>query len=342
MEYPKKPHSHVVPAGYLRAWAHGKQIAMRRVGSPADVFVGVRDAGVRTDFYRRERPATGEPIYDVEWSLEQAERAAIPIIRDAANRWPIPAEDKSKIGQFLALQHLRGPAFRAWHDGEVAKISAELRANPKKWGRPPEGMSHEEAVERYIEEKLLTATYRLMQMLKMVRSVGTVLHSMHWTLVKFKKGRLATSDHPVVVWPLTRGRSRPVANDLAAGLTTALEVFAPLAPDVLLLMTWLQDEDQAEPVAGEGRHLATANAFVVANADEQWFHELGVEPWMTQGIRKPLSADLVAAYGPAEAERAPRRGDAEVFATQVAEAEISNNPLPMVQVSRTVRGSGDE
>lgn len=334
VQYQKKPHSHIVPAGYLRAWADGKQIAMRRVGAPTPVVIGVRDAGVQKDFYRRERPTTGEAIYDIEWSLEQGEQAAIPVVRDVVNRWPLQAEEKSKIGQFLALQHVRGPAFRTWHEGQIARIAAELRADPKTWGTPPQGMTHEKAVERYITQKLMSDTYRLTQMLKMVRSVGTVLHSMHWTLIMFKKGRLATSDHPVVVWPLARGRSRPVANDLDAGVTDTLEVFVPLAPDVMLLMTWVHDQDRAAPVNGDGRQLATANAFVIANSEEQWFHEPGVEPWTTKGTRAPLSADLVAGYGSVGAGRSPRRAEAIALAKSVAEADISNDPLPMVTVTR--------
>jgi hypothetical protein len=270
------------------------------------------------------------PIYDVEWSLEQGEAAAIHVIKDVVNRWPLDSEDKSKIGQFLALQHLRGPAFKAWHDGQVEARSAELRADPRKWGTPPDGMSHEEAVERYISEYLMSDTFRLKQMLKMVRSVGTVLHSMHWTLVRFSKGRLVTSDHPVVVWPVGRGHSRPVANDLDAGATDTLEVFAPLAPDALILMTWVNDDDRLDPVDGEGRHVATANAFVVANTDEQWFHEPGVEPWIAKGKRTPLSSQLVPRYSVAEAWRSPRRLEAKEHATAVANTEISNDPIPMV------------
>src|SRR5947208_3904833 len=78
--YDPVPHSHVVPTGYLKAWAHGKQIAMRRVGGSVSQVIGIRDAGVRKNFYRRDRPATGETIYDIEWSLQQAETAALPII----------------------------------------------------------------------------------------------------------------------------------------------------------------------------------------------------------------------------------------------------------------------
>jgi hypothetical protein len=62
---------------------------------------------------------------------------------------------------------------------------------------------------------------------------------MHWSLVAFDRGRLAISDHPVIVWPLDRATSRkPTANDLRAGVIETLEVFVPIGPTHLLLMTW--------------------------------------------------------------------------------------------------------
>ena len=113
MDYDPVKHSHIVPAGYLRAWAHDRRIAMRLIGSRRSVLVSVRDAGVRTDYYRRERPGTGEVIYDVEWSLAQGEAAALPVIANLRARWPLSDEDKAKVGEFISLQHVRGPAFRA-------------------------------------------------------------------------------------------------------------------------------------------------------------------------------------------------------------------------------------
>ena len=137
--YDPVPHSHVVPAGYLRAWAHGKQIGMRLVGAQKSQPIGIRDAGVRKNFYRRERPDTGEPIYDIEWSLEQAETAALPVIANISARWPLDLVDKSKVGQFFALQHLRAGAFRQWHEDQVAAVLDEAQANPDAALKPQPG-----------------------------------------------------------------------------------------------------------------------------------------------------------------------------------------------------------
>jgi hypothetical protein len=306
---------------------------MRRVGSRESVPVGVRSAGVRKNFYRRTRPQTGEPFYDVEWSLAQAEDAALPIVRQLSRRWPLDWEDKGKVETFFALQHLRGPAFKAWHEAHVASMGEALRADPVVVATPPAGMSPEEAVERYIEH-LMSDTYRAVRMFGIVRAVGTLFASMHWTLVEFANPCLVTSDHPVVVWPLGRGPERPRANDLSAGVVDTLEVFVPVGPASLLLMTWLNDEDPREPIRGEGRHMSTANAFVIANADKQWFHEPEVAPWVAKGVRDPLSADLVDHYGYDVAQRSQRRQEADAHAQAVIEAGLSNDPIPMVTVSR--------
>jgi hypothetical protein len=329
VSYPAVPHSHVVPAGYLRAWAHGPKIAMRLAGSEQSVPAGVRDVGVRTNFYRRERPKTGEKFYDVEWSMQQAENAGLSIVRDLASRWPLGTEDKSCVAQLFALQHVRGPAFKAWHEGRIQPTIDALRSDPVGTTIPRPDLTPEEVATKVIEN-YSSDTRRLLRMIQTARAVGVAFGSMHWTLVGFTKPRLVTSDHPVVVWPLSRVRARPCPNDLNAGVTDTLEVFVPLGPDLLLLMTWLSGRDRPDVVRGAGRHIATANAFVVANADAQWFHELGVEPWRAAGARDPLSAELVAGYDVGVASGSTRRRDGAALATAEERAPLSNDPLPIL------------
>jgi hypothetical protein len=333
VEYPSVPHSHVVPKGYLHPWVVDGRIAMRRPGLAASVPISLRDAGVRRNFYRRTRPETGEAIYDIEWSLQQAEDVAIPVVRGIVDRWPLGGEDKSKAAQFFALQYLRGPAFKAWHQNFVDGLADDLRMrDPREIATPPDDMTHQEAVERYIEH-LKSDTYRAVRMLNLVRGTGAIFGSMHWTLVEFAKGSLAASDHPVVVWPLARGTARPVANDLDAGLLDTLEVFVPVSPSHLLLMTWLHDKD-SPMIQGVGRQLATASAFVVSNAEKQWFHQPGTDPWLPRGPRAPLSRALIPAYGTNMAAGSPRRSQVTDIAKSLAGAPLENEGVvPMVSIS---------
>jgi hypothetical protein len=324
--YDPVPHSHVVAAGYLRGWEHDKKIAMRLVGVEGVQEIGVRDAGVRKNFYRRERP-TGETIYDIERSLELAETAALPVITGLPAAWPLDLDDKGKVGQFFALQHLRGMAFRQWHERQVASVIDDAQANPEATLKRHPGRTETEVVDD-LRATMTSDTYRLTNMVQFVRSVGIVFTSMHWSLVEFDRGQLATSDHPVVVWPLTRSaRSRPTANDLQAGVIDTLEVFGPISPTRLLLMTWRDEKSRTALLAGEGRHLATANAFVIANAHTQWFHEPGVEPWTTRGDRPALGPELLTGYDLSEAAVSQRRAATRELANAEMRRDMSNDPV---------------
>jgi hypothetical protein len=338
--YDPVAHSHVVPTGYLRAWAHGRQIAMRRVGIADSQVIGLRDAGVRKNFYRRERPETGETIYDVEWSLAQGETAALPIIGDLPARWPLDLEEKCKIGQFFALQHLRGAAFRQWLENHIASVLKDVRANPEASLKPNPGRTVTEVIED-LEAAVGSDTYRLTKMLKNVRSVGIVFASMHWSLVEFERGRLVTSDHPVIVWPIREGTSRkPTANDADAGVIDTLEVFVPVRPTHLLLMTWRDEKSIGAPVVGKGRQLSTANAFVIASAHAQWFHEPDVDPWTARGRRRALAVELLPGYDESEAVTSQRRARARDLANAEAARELSNDPVDVVSEDRLPAPNG--
>jgi Protein of unknown function (DUF4238) len=173
-----------------------------------------------------------------------------------------------------------------------------------------------------------------MRMLSITRLLTTAFMAMHWTLVAFDRPRLVTSDHPLVVWPLRRARSQPVPNDLDAGIVHTLEAFVPIDPSHLLLMTWLDEPDDPEVARGLGRHIATADAFVAASADAQWFHQPDVTPWrLTKGRRGPLSADLVAGYNAEVAMQSQRRNQATAIMNANAGAGPSNDPISVVTVT---------
>jgi hypothetical protein len=76
--------------------------------------------------------------------------------------------------------------------------------------------------------------------------------------------------------------------------------------------------------------MATANAFVVANADKQWFHEPKVEPRLASGSRTPISPELLPGYDVAEATASTHRQKARVLANVEANAPLSNDPVSVV------------
>jgi len=306
-------------------------ILMRLVGKAKSVEISVRDAGVRTDFYRRVRPGGKGISYDVEQSLAEVEAKALPLIAKLPENWPPSKCEKSSIGQFFALQYVRGPVFKSWNEGHRDEFVSDLRADPEKHAEGLLGDEATEAIEGAIET-LEGDTERFKRMYKCTRLTAVGMCSMQWNLVEFPKPGLVTSDHPVIVWPQGRGQARPVANDLDHGTSNSLEIFVPIGPSHLILMTW-RPLDVGGVLKGSGRHLATTNAFVIANAEKQWFHELGKTlQKIAKGPRKPLSEELLPGYSDTFAAESHRRHGAISLAMKELEAPLSNEPLQAVRI----------
>jgi hypothetical protein len=126
MPYQRVSHSHIVPKAYLSEFAEDGMIAMRLVGETESRTISVKDAAVRTDYYSRTRPKTGERIDDVEWSLGVLENVAIPTLRKVRDEWPPPADEKAKLAQLFGYQLVRGPRWREWYESATDKFVDEF------------------------------------------------------------------------------------------------------------------------------------------------------------------------------------------------------------------------
>lgn len=246
MTYPKVDRSHIVPQTYLRNFAINDQLAMRLVGESGSKTVNVRDAAVRRAFYRRQRP-DGTDIDDIEWSLSHIESAVTTLLRGLHPAWPLDLEKKASLAEFVAVQILRGPRWQEWHSEFVPSAIAEQRAD----GLPGlDGVAEVVAGDNILskfEKKIREPTYRYTRMLSLVPKVASILASMGWTLLTFRRPQLVTSDHPVVVWPLRCSAAKPRHLGFAAGILETLEIRIPISPTLALLMTW-REEDASDPV----------------------------------------------------------------------------------------------
>ena len=116
-----------------------------------------------------------------------------------------------------------------------------------------------------------------------------------------------------------------------AGLLNALEIVFPVGRKHLLLKTWLDGGDTRRPVLGSARHASTANAFVISNADEQWFHAEDDKPYRAKGRRNALSTELLDFYSHEMAARSLRRAQTRQLTQAEIEAPLSDDPLSAIR-----------
>jgi hypothetical protein len=136
---------------------------------------------------------------------------------------------------------------------------------------------------------------RLKKMTFLGAKVGCAIGSMCWTLIDFGRPVLATSDHPVVVWPMTdRGRRNGPVEPADVGVRNFLEVRLPVSSSQALLMTWRDLPDDLEPIAGKPHHAQNLNAFTVAEAEKQWFFRPKTRrPRIRDATWLPLSSEVL-------------------------------------------------
>lgn len=187
-------------------------------------------------------------------------------------------------------------------------------------------------------------TYRLTRMMVNGRKLAMILASMHWTLVEFVSPVVATSDHPVVLWP--GGASRvPQSTPLGVGILQCSEIRLPLSPRHVVLMTWSDDaDDEPARVRGTRSHAASVNAFTVKQADRQWFHLPGTSPPVATGRLVPIAADLVDGYTAAVAASSRRRTAVTAHLETLADRDIrADDDFSILRVGgrRSAEGSSE-
>jgi hypothetical protein len=206
-DYPNVKNAHIVPRTYLANWAIDGKIAVWLLPEGKRLHdQPIENVGTRRRFYERTRPASGEKINDIEWSLGQEEDAATPLLRSFQEQWPLSTDAKGQLAELFAYQLLRGPKWKAEYEENIQRFVEEYDSRPE--------VSIPAAELERQNEVLLSDSYRLTRMLAMALTTTTVLGSMHWTLVEFPTQSLATSDHPSYCGPAQtvehRNRSRSV------------------------------------------------------------------------------------------------------------------------------------
>jgi hypothetical protein len=332
MTYPRVRHSHVVARGYLAGWAVDGKLEMRLLGESASKPISPRDAAVRSDFYRRQRP-DGSRIDDVEWTLSNLESATLPALRRVRELWPLPLEEKAKLAQLFGNQVVRGPLWRDWYE-KTTRAFVERRVSEEQMPVPSDDRPPTDEEVASLERYMIGDTARTTRMLSGGLKVASLLGSMHWSLIEFHTPLLATSDHPVVPWPLDDRSRQPQPFSFDIGLFETLEIRVPVSPFLAIVMTWLDDEDQPEVVRGTRELAANLNAFTVAQAERQWFHRPGRVSPRESGQLLPLSSSLLERYDSRAAERSGRRRVISQKVKEMVEVDLAQTDIELVTVSR--------
>lgn len=309
-------HSHIVPAGYLRQFALPDEqikIVLTATGETVPARTTVRNAGVRGGGHYNFETADGAINDDFETkTLQGIEDKAIPIFREISERWPLSGEDKVNLATFIGLQVVRGPRWFAWHDQFTQANLDEYRRQGAFEPKPQHGDASEEEIYRANLDFFGSAQQRLKKMAFLGAKVGCAIGSMCWSLIDFRRPVLATSDHPVAVWPMTDGgRINQPTEPAEVGIRNFLEVRLPVSASKALLMTWRDLPDDPEPITGKSHHAVNLNAFTVAEAEKQWFFMPGtIRPRIRDGSWLPISSELIGGYSAAAANRAEVYGTA--------------------------------
>jgi hypothetical protein len=247
------------------------------------------------------------------------------LLRSFAEEWPLSTQEKVQLAELFGYQLLRGPRWKAEYEERTRRFVEEYDRRSTT-GLPAEKIEEQNAL-------LASDSYRLVSMFTTALTAASVLGSMHWTLVEFATPLLATSDHPVVLWPGTDS-SAPRAIEVAeVGLMECLEIRLPLSPQHAVLMTWADKADDDDVrVVGKRDHAANLNAFAVANADRRWFHRPERVPPRTSGRLLPLSVQVVDGYSAVHAAHsARRRRAAEKW---IGTRQLTDRDIEVVTMSR--------
>jgi hypothetical protein len=305
VDYPNVKNAHIVPRTYLKNWAVDARIGVRQVREGHDLVLPVENVGTRRREYRRNRP-DGTPIDDIEWTLGQGEHLATPALRSFADTWPLPSHSKRILAELFAYQLLRGPRWKEEYREAQPLILDEYR---KEGVLTIDGRDYpitQEALAR-VGAQLGTDSSRLLSMIRVAPTITTILASMHWTLVEFNAPVVATSDHPITLWPGADSR-RPQPSRIRDGLLECIEIRLPLSPRHAVLMTWADEpDDVGGRVHGNRDHARRFNAFTIASAERQWFYQPGTSVPTLTGKRLPLAPELIKSYDGATAAASRRR-----------------------------------
>jgi hypothetical protein len=321
---------HIVPVVYQRNFAIGDRITLHVDNKPG-VPAAIQNTATRGPFYRRTRP-DGSEIDDVEASLSYIEAAVSPVFDDLLAAAPMTRERKQVLAQIFGIQLVRGPAFVERRSDVIDGLVSGLDATHFTRSLLREVAGDLAVARERVRDAYLSKTQQVITMLTTSFKLASVIGSMRWHLLQFVDPIVAYSDHPVVVWPMAEATATPFPKPELAPMA-AIEVRAPISPHLALLMTWVDEPDDHQPVAATPQHAAELNAFTISQAERQWMHQPGTVPPVATGTLTPLSREFETSYTVATVEASLRRQAAGCYLHRVRKKRFVSD-IEIVDVAR--------
>jgi hypothetical protein len=296
---------HTVSKFYLRAFADESGIVRRiEVPSRETIDLSVNNASLIKDFYSVRLPdGSMSDIFEKAFaSIEDGAAAAHSEL--LGGKWPLHGDARMNLAEWIALQHLRTEGTRGGH--EVMRASMI---------RLVVGISGKEALRRHIEsaetrtvtdEELDLEWHDLTKpggpdlapdvlghmdtVLSLLPGFASYVHDCHWTLFRFRRRCLVTSDHPV---SLVVGPEHPPF--LGVGIANAELFLVPMSrrfaitiqPRHRLLDAGFPDENVPDFTAPVSTKAAMAiNQETAARARQYIYHHPADTPLQGLWIRE--------------------------------------------------------
>lgn len=236
---------HTVPQFYLRGFSEADQVGTVRLPGDRRFLQSVRKAASETGFYNIENHPDGTDAFEKILSGIEGQAAAV-VLKIDQGIWPLEQPDRDCLAYYVALQAVRGPEQRRNMEFIAAQFARlEVghggRANVANWVRANYGVSIDD---EQAEEMWKQATQpggppirirpeaHIEQMGHLVDELFPYLAGRPWTLVRFVRRSLVTSDTPVGLVP--HPDDEPWSG---VGFMTAWAITLPLTRKLGLLMS---------------------------------------------------------------------------------------------------------
>jgi hypothetical protein len=324
--------NHIASASYLANFADaGGELCAVAAHSGSVTRGRPRTMGFRNAFWGEDREVRAFAERQLSAFESDASQASKRLLESGV---PRPnTEDRLALVMLMAIHVTRNPAGRE----NLLRIQQRVLAqNAAKYRQDLTSEQYDELLRHFTSEAFVTDV-----LLRNLSKIASFLGSMHWTLVEFDCGLLATSDQPVTIVPIMRpGVDVPIAPIPSGPLVDCLEVRFALTPRHALVMAWIDEPDDGPVMNGDDALAAQLNRAVIAQADEQWFHHPArrpvrlIPPDLHAASCEPVSHRLHAGYDAVAASSSQRRIQAGANLDELIELQTANM-VKTVAIERT-------